>query len=82
MLLLCPRGGTREGSPAGPSVPCTTMGSWHSALVPEKETVVDAIKALADPELREAAREWRTGQVGQPAPGPAGREFGTNRLNR
>ncbi|WP_241671830.1 hypothetical protein [Streptomyces sp. IB2014 016-6] len=31
------------------------MGSWNSA--PEKEAVVDAIKALADPGLREAARD-------------------------
>ncbi|MFB8350052.1 HEAT repeat domain-containing protein [Streptomyces niveus] len=48
-------------------MPCTTMGSWNSA--PEKETVVDAIKALADPGLREAARE-RLAAWGGAAVGP------------
>ncbi|WP_405822402.1 hypothetical protein OG705_21285 [Streptomyces sp. NBC_00838] len=43
-------------------MPCTTMGSGNSA--PEKETVVDAIKALADPDLREAARERLAAQGG------------------
>lgn len=33
------------------------MGPWNSALAPEEETAVDAIKALADPDRREAARE-------------------------